>query len=434
MPDQPPTTNEQHTRSARIPLLLIVLWCTYSLNGFRGWWQPIKLSDTDAGSAIRQLLFAGSAALSFTILVYSRQLWNTLKSQRILIFVALWLLASTLYSDIPSTTFKRAVLFTCGSFTAATFVALSKQPLLRATQTLLGICAAAAIVSLTWMVLFPASITTNPGRPGLAGISNHPNTIAPAFAIGLTLALGYPCKSAKTTILVKAVCLPTCALALALTTSVTSIFFGLVCCAVLAVLLLPAYWKAATAILTAVFSAGVALIGPERIKMWVLNGINRDATMSGRGELWSIIASKFREEPFFGRGWGAFWTEGRGRQLVTTWNPRQSHNAYLDILLDVGVVGLAIFAILIAPALLRILTQWAHNSSQTPRAVLASLIAVSIGLFTIYALQQSFVGKVDSFAFIALLLIVTAVAEQATRDSGTACIPMQNDLTQRLEN
>lgn len=419
--------------NAFVSLVLLILWCTYSLNGFRGWWQPIQLSDGDAGSGVRQMLFAGSAVVSLLLLFVSRRVWDTGRAQSVLALIAVWLLMSMLYSDQPSTTLKRAILFGCGSLTAATFVALSKQPLQRTAQSILGICSAAALVSIAWMVAFPAEITTNPGRPGLAGISNHPNTIAPAFAIGLTLALGYPTRTFRTRALVKAICLPACAVALALTTSVTSILFGLICCAVLVVLLLPAYWKTAITFLAGAFGAGIAIVGPDRVRSWILDGINRDETMSGRGELWSIIGSKVREAPFFGRGWGAFWTEGRGRELVTTWNPRQSHNAYLDVMLDVGLIGLAIFALLIIPLVLRLIWNWAKNNTDTPRSVIASLIAIVLGLFTVYALQQSFIGKVDSFAFITLLLVLASVAEESRRVKDNTDRLLNESITQPPE-
>ena len=61
---------------------LLILWCTYSINGFRGWWVTITVSDADAGSAIRQLLFAGSAATAGLLLLHTKTVWHTFTIQR----------------------------------------------------------------------------------------------------------------------------------------------------------------------------------------------------------------------------------------------------------------------------------------------------------------------------------------------------------------
>jgi len=390
---------------------LVVLWACYSLNGFRGWWVPITLSDDNSGAAIRQALFAGSAALSVGILWVRGVAWDTVRSQWRLMVLAGWLVASVLYSDLPSITLKRAILFVCGTITAVTFVAVARDPLRRVARLLVGITGGAAWMSIVWMVALSPAITTNPARPGLAGISNHPNTLAPALAIGLVLALGTPLRG-KTGLAWRVAAALGCAVALGLTTSVTSIGLGLIATALYFALRLPAYWKTLATLIVIGVGVLVSLWGVDQIAADLLGSIGRDTSMSGRGDLWGIVWSEAQKAPVFGNGWGAFWTEGKGRDLVGTWNPRQSHNAYLDVVLDIGFIGLSLFGLLLVPVLWKLSKTIAGHTDPEKKSIAAAMLAAMLGLLTVYGLQQSFLGKVDAFAFSCVLLISAAALER----------------------
>ena len=72
-------------------------------------------------------------------------------------------------------------------------------------------------------------------------------------------------------------------------------------------------------------------------------------TFTGRAEIWAIIADHIRWHPFLGTGYGAYWT---GVPVAGTesyefvWRmrsfyPGSAHNGYLEIVNDLGWVGLA---------------------------------------------------------------------------------------------
>lgn len=400
-----PSTRTWHEH---VVAVLFVLVCTYSLNGFRPWWTPITLTDADTGAAMRQVVYAGSAGLCLVLLWLRGMLWTAVRQQLPFVLVACWLVLTAAYSDAPALTIKRSILFTCGAILLISAVTLSHRPLHRALLLLATASGLAAFVSLLWWAAFPASITTNPGRPGLAGISNHPNTLAPALAIGLVAALAIGV-SGRAAHIARFTAIASCGAALALTASVTSIMTGAVMLGTYTALMATAYWRAVGLLVALGALAAIGLIGPEQIAAEALSGVGRDTSLSGRDELWGLIIDQIRQAPVFGHGWGAFWTEGKGRELVTTWNPRQSHNAYMDLLLDLGITGAA----LVLGAVLRpIAGLWriVGARSNPDRRVAAAGLAIAVGLMTVYALQQSFVGKVDSYAFVALLLVAAAAS------------------------
>jgi O-antigen ligase len=78
---------------------------------------------------------------------------------------------------------------------------------------------------------------------------------------------------------------------------------------------------------------------------------NKDMTFTGRAEIWGILSEHIRWHPFLGTGYGAYWTAGpvAGTQSyefvwrMRSFYPGSAHNGYLEIVNDLGWVGLMCF-------------------------------------------------------------------------------------------
>lgn len=82
-----------------------------------------------------------------------------------------------------------------------------------------------------------------------------------------------------------------------------------------------------------------------------LNAIGRDATLSGRTGLWEAAIQKISERPWLGYGYQAFWQDDGG--AVEIWKsegykPPHAHNGFVNVPLDLGLIGLSIFLATIA--------------------------------------------------------------------------------------
>ncbi len=86
-------------------------------------------------------------------------------------------------------------------------------------------------------------------------------------------------------------------------------------------------------------------LGPPMI----LKFLNRDPSLTGRVRLWELTMWAIARRPWFGYGFKSFWLgmEGASAAIVQQlhWSPPSAHNGFLDILLEVGIVGLCLFAI-----------------------------------------------------------------------------------------
>lgn len=265
-----------------------------------------------------------------------------------------------------------------------------------------------SLMSLAWMIVFPTNITTNPGRPGLAGISNHPNTLAPACAIGCTM---FSVLRAETRLLFvsKWVGFLSCLIALFLTGSVTSMLLGLVGTSLALILVVGGYAGVISGMFLAALILAVTIMGHAAVSTMLFQSLDRDPSMSGRDQLWAIIWEQIQVHPLFGHGWGAFWTEGKGRELVESWNPRQSHNAYLDVMLDIGTIGLVILLLPIGQSVKGALVLCGSAANKNTQRAIAGCLGVMISLLLVYGLQQSFLGKPDSFTFAVFLCLALAI-------------------------
>jgi exopolysaccharide production protein ExoQ len=110
----------------------------------------------------------------------------------------------------------------------------------------------------------------------------------------------------------------------------------------------PAYLAA---LVLLVGGAGVGLVANlETIAQ--LTG--RDLTLTGRVPLWEIVWGYIQDRPLLGYGYGSFWLEetyGLAVSALAGWSVPHSHNGYLDLWLDLGLVGFGLGLLLLLATL-----------------------------------------------------------------------------------
>ncbi|MEO1184660.1 MAG: O-antigen ligase family protein, partial [Cyanobacteria bacterium J06636_27] len=83
----------------------------------------------------------------------------------------------------------------------------------------------------------------------------------------------------------------------------------------------------------------------------ILTELGRDSTLTGRTPIWGVMILKLIEKPLLGYGRGGFFAPGSphgfeaGRVLYAGWVPAHGHNGFLDLAIDIGLIGLTLFLI-----------------------------------------------------------------------------------------
>ena len=147
--------------------------------------------------------------------------------------------------------------------------------------------------------------------------------------------------------------------------------------------------------------------------------VTDDPTLTGRDSIWRFALSKFDANPFVGIGYGALWQAGpQLEEALANWEIpfggiNEAHNGYIDILAQMGIIGLILLVICLLMILLRIY-RYANCSEGRERFGLADYAIYIIWGALIYNVTETFfflpVGTWFIFVF-----IVTAVAGRVAR-------------------
>ena len=80
----------------------------------------------------------------------------------------------------------------------------------------------------------------------------------------------------------------------------------------------------------------------------LFNSVGKDSTLTGRTELWQLTIDMIWQQPLLGYGYGGFWRGLNGAESgyilrAVSWTPSHPHNGYLQLLLDLGILGILVF-------------------------------------------------------------------------------------------
>ena len=109
-----------------------------------------------------------------------------------------------------------------------------------------------------------------------------------------------------------------------------------------------------------------------------------DDTLTGRVPLWGFILHETRAQRLQGAGYGAFWLRERTERAndALRWFPRQSHNSYVEILANLGLMGLVLAVSIGLVALARAMLLAAHVGGPGTYVMAGLLAAAFVNGFT----------------------------------------------------
>lgn len=136
----------------------------------------------------------------------------------------------------------------------------------------------------------------------------------------------------------------------------------------------------------------------------------KDLTFTGRTEIWAVLSQHIRLHPILGTGYGAYWSgPGMGSPSdeflrLESFYPGSAHNGYLEIVNDLGMVGLLVLIAWISTWLWQCLALFSTDRNQA---------ALYLGLLIQQALtnlSETHWFSVLSVDFVIMALATTALA------------------------
>jgi exopolysaccharide production protein ExoQ len=143
-----------------------------------------------------------------------------------------------------------------------------------------------------------------------------------------------------------------------------------------------------------------------------------DDTLTGRVPLWGFILHETRSERLQGAGYGAFWLRERTERANDSlrWFPRQSHNSYVEVLANLGLVGVVLAVSIGLVALARALSLAAHVGGAATCATAGLLAAAFVNGFTETAfVMPRDIGLVTAALVFSIVLQPSRQTAYATR-------------------
>jgi len=140
--------------------------------------------------------------------------------------------------------------------------------------------------------------------------------------------------------------------------------------------------------------------------------LGRDPTLTGRTDIWSALLESAKKRPLLGYGFAGFWTglEGESGQLYMQmqWFFTYAHSGLLEIVLQLGLVGLAAVVFTLGQAL-RNAMQTARSSAGVGTDWLAGLVFLTMA----YNLDEGTMLFTHTLTSLFFVLACVGLAKQA---------------------
>ena len=285
------------------------------------------------------------------VLLRWKKVIPALNKRKLLILLALIALISVFWSVTPQVTIRRS-----GALLGTTMFGIyfgTRYSLNEQFRLLLWTYGIAMFLSIVFAVLLPPFGIHQSGdwAGRWRGIYTHKNTLGRNMGFSLLLFTLQAIWGGKSRQIGWIGCGFATALLL-LSGSVTPVLSTLT-----VFTLLPLYnilrwrYKLTTLLFTAaaILYVILSVIVPSVVATLIV-ALGRNLTFSGRTPLWSAVIEAIQKRPWLGYGYSAFWEDENNEALqvwrvLDGWRPDYAHNGYLELALQLGLLGVVVFAI-----------------------------------------------------------------------------------------
>lgn len=263
-----------------------------------------------------------------------------------------WCMLSAMWSPLPGFAFTQAMSITGISLIALAFSVSAWNPL-RFERALMGSSTAILVASLVLALLVPGIGHDSDGL--WRGVTYQKNGLGQAAVIGL-LIWTYLWAARKIGVGTSLAGIALSVLLLIQTWSSTSLILGFGTFVFILLQLRPplrsgSRFSPAALVMVALPTVAILVALVASNVDFFAQAVGKDATFTGRTQIWSALFDEIRRHPALGTGFSSYWSEpvyrSSGASYVSQllgWQIPNGHNGYIDLVNEVGLVGLALFA------------------------------------------------------------------------------------------
>jgi O-antigen ligase len=315
-----------------------------------------RAEDIEASNPLNQLIYSTLYFISLISLFGKRkQVYAFMTKEKYLGLFFLWCLASILWSDFPFVSFKRWLQI-IGPAIVILAAFLHMDSLDDALRYLKAVFMMYLPISLLAILLVPDAVHWD--MPAWRGLAPHKNTLGQIclFSAILWVQALFSDRTFRgrlSSLLFLALSL----ILLAGSRSMTSILAFSIWMAFALLRKLDGSLHRlnigrlfSKMILLLMFGLVVcALLIEPTLQEMAFKMLGKDASFTGRTELWQTMLAEVGRHPWIGAGFSGFWVVGNDHLFDLykqfPWFPNSAHQGYLDLLNEIGIIGLVLFLV-----------------------------------------------------------------------------------------
>lgn len=382
--------------------------------------------EVQSDPVLRAALLPLYGIASLTALYYYAAASRLLaRNWTILVLVGL-ALASAVWSDVPDLTFRRSIAFALttvlGLYLAVRY---ETGELLRLLGWALGL---AALLSAAAALVVPeVGVSSGVHEGAWRGVFLHKNGLGRTMVLG-ALVFTILARGAQRRGWFLWLCASGCIALVILSRSTSSLLTLTATAALLpfyVVFRWPSLWRW-SAVIGYLLVTGVAVTTALLYQESIFTALGKEASLTGRTPLWEALWEAVEQRPWLGYGLQAYWLDWSGPSagILSSqgWSASQAHNGFLEILLDLGWLGLLTFLMGLVIALRRAAVMATSARTETDRWPLLFL-----SLLVLQNLTESFLLEQNSLSWTLYVAVTFAVLLQP-RSAKTAVAASAPDV------
>lgn len=357
------------------------------------------------------ILLAGQVCVygvvALLLLVRRHEALRLIRGTKIIWAIVALAFVSVLWSSVPGFAFRRCLNMAATSGLGL-YLACRYSP--RQLLRLLGWAVMIAIVCSVLIVLVRPDLGTDSAVTnfGLKGVFVQKNTLGRFMALGalVFLFLAFDSKRHRHLYGASAVLCMCMIVAARSATSALSIPLLLGLIWLFSLIRARSFWRVlGPATIAGVGIACGLMLFADPGDLFALVG--RDSTMSGRLEIWTAVLPKIMAHPWLGYGYSSFWLGMEGQASADLWSllhwpVPHSHNGFLDLTEELGIIGLGVFLAGFIVSVRRGFS-WAHSE----RTIIGLWPLAYLSFMFLFNLSECSILRQDNLFWV--LYIATAV-------------------------
>jgi exopolysaccharide production protein ExoQ len=168
---------------------------------------------------------------------------------------------------------------------------------------------------------------------------------------------------------------------------------------------------------------------------FLLETLARDATLTGRTNIWELTIAAAEKRPWLGYGYGAFWDPYSNPECLRIWIQidwafSHAHNGWIETWLELGFLGVGVLAFYIGQAIYRCLIFVRENRLAHARLMFLLAAVIMLGNLTETGLINYFGPEFVIFLCVAITVARYAALRRA-RDPQRSAMTGRSDTRPR---